>query len=371
MIELYRRAFNEELSGVKVAKAPGRVNLIGEHTDYNDGFVLPVPIDRHVWIAAKRTEGDVLNMFAADYGEMASSKLDDIEFDRERLWANYVVGVADVLMRNGHLLGGANLAISGDVPIGAGLSSSAAIEVASVKAFTKLFDLEIDAVEMAYIGKSAENDFVGVKSGIMDQFVGSLGRKDHALFIDCRTNEFRHIPLDPDYSIVIVNTMVKRELASSAYNERRMQCEEGVRVLGESLAGVDALRDVTPQDFKEHSDALPDVIARRCRHVVYENARVIEAVEALEDGDMERFGELMYESHRSLRDDYEVSCEELDVLVEMARELPGTVGARMTGAGFGGCTVNVVEREETRDFIAEIKKMYLDETDLSPEVYLG
>ncbi|MCW3978591.1 MAG: galactokinase [Candidatus Bathyarchaeota archaeon] len=371
ILELFRRAFGGELSGVEVAKAPGRVNLIGEHTDYNDGFVLPVPIDRHVWIAAKRTEGDMLSLFAADYGERASSKLDEIEFDRERLWANYVMGVADVLMRNGHVLGGANLVISGDVPIGAGLSSSAAIEVASIRAFTKIFNLEIDAVEMAYIGKSVENDFVGVQSGIMDQFVGSLGRKDHALFIDCRTNEFRHIPLDPDYSIVIVNTMVKRELASSAYNERRMQCEEGVRVLGESLAGVDALRDVTPRDFEEHRDALPDVIAKRCHHVVYENARVIEAVEALEDDDMERFGELMYESHRSLRDDYEVSCEELDVLVETARMLPGAVGARMTGAGFGGCTVNIVEGEKTQDFIAEIKKRYLDETGLSPEVYLG
>jgi len=371
ILELFRRAFGGELSGVEVAKAPGRVNLIGEHTDYNDGFVLPVPIDRHVWIAAKRTEGDVLSLFAADYGERASCKLDEIEFDRERLWANYVMGVADVLIRKGHVLGGANLAISGDVPIGAGLSSSAAIEVASVRAFTKIFDLEIDAVEMAYIGKSVENDFVGVQSGIMDQFVGSLGRKDHALFIDCRTNEYRHIPLDPDYSIVMVNTMVKRELATSAYNERRMQCEEGVRVLGESLAGIKALRDVMPQDFEEHRDALPVVIAKRCRHVVHENARVIDAVKALEDGDMERFGELMYESHRSLRNDYEVSCEELDVLVETARMLPGAVGARMTGAGFGGCTVNIVEGEKTQDFIAEIKKRYLDETGLSPEVYLG
>lgn len=371
MLELYRRAFREEQSGVKVAKAPGRVNLIGEHTDYNDGFVLPVPIDRHVWIAAKKTEGDVLSLFAADFGERASSKLNEIEFDPERLWANYVMGVADVLMRKGHVLRGANLAISGDVPIGAGLSSSAAIEVASIRAFTRLFDLEINAVEMAYIGKSVENDFVGVQSGIMDQFVGSLGRKNHALFIDCRTNEFRHIPLDPDYSIVIANTMVKRELASSAYNERRTQCEEGVRILGESLGGIDALRDVSPRDFEEHRDALPDVIAKRCRHVVYENARVIEAVEALEDRDIGRFGELMYESHRSLRDDYEVSCKELDVLVEMARDLPGTVGARMTGAGFGGCTVNIVERENTRDFIAEIQKGYLDETGLSPEVYMG
>jgi galactokinase len=205
----------------------------------------------------------------------------------------------------------------------------------------------------------------------MDQFVGSLGRKDHALFIDCRTNEYRHIPLDPDYTIVMVNTMVKRELTTSAYNERRRQCEEGVRVLRKRLPKIEALRDVTPEDFEQFNETLPEVISKRCRHVVYENARVIEAVEALESGDMERFGGLMYESHSSLRHDYEVSSKELDFLVETARGLPGTAGARMTGAGFGGCTVNIVEREKTEDFVEAVKKLYLNETGFEAEVYLG
>jgi galactokinase len=344
MRELYGQAFREDPSAVTVTKAPGRVNLIGEHTDYNDGFVMPVPIDRHVWVAAKEKDGNTVNLHAADYGENASFKLDDVRFDSVHLWANYVIGVADVLMGKGYPIGGANMVISGDVPIGAGLSSSAAMEVATVRVFADLFDLRIDPLEMAYIGKSAENNFVGVQSGIMDQFVGSLGRKDHALFIDCRTNEYRHIPLDPDYTIVIVNTMVRRELTTS---------------------------DVTPEDFEQFKETLPEVIAKRCRHVVYENARVIEAVEALESGDMERFGGLMYESHSSLRHDYEVSSTELDFLVETARGLPGTAGARMTGAGFGGCTVNIVESEKTEDFVEAIQKNYLNETGFKAEVYLG
>ena len=371
MRELYWQAFRENPSAVTVAKAPGRVNLIGEHTDYNDGFVMPVPIDRHVWVAAKEKDGNTVNLYAADYGENVSFKLDDIRFDGVHPWANYVIGVADVLMGKGYPIGGANMVISGDVPIGAGLSSSAAIEVATIRVFADLFDLRIDPLEMAYIGKSVENDFVGVQSGIMDQFVGSLGRKDHALFIDCRTNEYRHIPLDPDYTIVMVNTMMRRELTTSAYNERRMQCEEGVRLLGESLPKIIALRDVTPEDFELFKESLPEVIAKRCRHVVYENARVIEAVEALESGDMERFGGLMYESHSSLRHDYEVSSTELDFLVETASGLPGTAGARMTGAGFGGCTVNIVEREKTEDFVEAVKKLYLNETGFEAEVYLG
>jgi galactokinase len=371
MRELYGQVFGEDPSAATVARAPGRVNLIGEHTDYNEGFVMPVPIDRYVWVAANQRDGNTVNLHAADYGENASFKLDDVRFDRDHPWANYVIGVADVLMGKGHSIGGANMVIGGDVPIGAGLSSSAAMEVATIRVLDDLFDLGIDPLEMAYIGKSAENDFVGVQSGIMDQFVGSLGRKDHALFIDCRTNEHAHIPLDPDYVIVMVNTMVRRELTTSAYNERRRQCEEGVRLLGKRLPEIGALRDVTPEDFEQFKETLPEVIMKRCRHVVYENARVIEAVEALKSGDMERFGRLMYESHSSLRHDYEVSCTELDFLVETAKGLPGTAGARMTGAGFGGCTVNIVERAKTEHFVEQVQKRYLKETGFEAEVYLG
>ena len=366
---LYRRTFGGDAREVAVYKAPGRVNLIGEHTDYNEGFVLPVPLGRHVWIAAERTDTDAVNLYAADYGEEASFNLDHIEYDREHLWANYPMGVANALMERGYTIGGANMAISGDVPIGAGLSSSAAIEIAAIRAFVGLYSLEIDPVEMAYVGKSAENDFVGVQSGIMDQFVGALGCMGHALFIDCRTNEYEHIPLDPDFTVVTVNTMVKRELTSSAYNERRWQCEEGVSTLRESLPHIKALRDVSPQEFERHQSSLSNVVRKRCRHVVAENERVLEAVEALKEGEMTSFGGLMYESHASLRDDYEVSCAELDALVEAAQGIRGTIGARMTGAGFGGCTVNMVERDRIHSFTNEIREKYRAATGIQAEVY--
>jgi len=356
--------------GVRVTRAPGRVNLIGEHTDYNEGYVLPVPIDRHVWIAAGRRGDRTVNLWADDLHERAEFQVDGTEYDGEHRWANYVIGVADVLLRKGYVLGGADMVIKGDVPQGAGLSSSAAIEMASARAFAGLFGLEIDPVEMAYMGKSAENEFVGVQCGIMDQFVSALGRPDHALLIDCRTNEYDHIPLDPGFKVVVVNTMVKRELASSAYNERRAQCEEGVRLLRTSLPHVRALRDVSIEDFEKHQHGLPDVVLKRCRHVISENSRVLEAVEALRAKRLDRFGEFMYESHESLRDDYEVSSPELDALVEAARGTPGAVGARMTGAGFGGCTVNMVRKEDARGFTRTIRDRYRDITGLEAEVYL-
>lgn len=370
MLGLYREAFREDEGGAMIAKAPGRVNLIGEHTDYNDGFVLPVPLDRYIWISGKQRGDDELNIYAYDYGERARFELKDIEFDDSHLWANYVTGVAYIMMERGYELGGANLVIRGNVPQGAGLGSSGALEMATAKILKGLFELDIDSVEMAYIGKSAENDFVGVQSGIMDQFVSALGRRGKALLIDCRTNEYKHISLDPGYGVVVVNTMVRRELASSAYNERREQCEEGVRGLRRYLPQIWALRDVTPEDFERLQDHLSPVIRKRCGHVVSENARVLKAVEAIRSGEMAWLGGLMYESHESLRDDYEVSCGELDVLVEAARRIPGTIGARMTGAGFGGCTVNIVQEKQTEKFVRMIRGRYFDETGLLAEVYV-
>jgi len=369
-----RGIFLERFGGghqeVRVTRAPGRVNLIGEHTDYNEGYVLPVPIDRHVWVATGRRGDRTVNLWADDFREQAEFQIDRTEYDVEHLWANYIIGVADVLLKKGYILGGADMVIKGEVPQGAGLSSSAAIEMASAGAFVELFGLEIDPVEMAYVGKSAENEFVGVQCGIMDQFVSALGRPDHALLIDCRTNEYDHIPLDPGFKVVVVNTMVKRELASSAYNERRAQCEEGVKLLRTSLPHVRALRDVSIEDFEKHQYGLPDVVLKRCRHVISENSRVLEAVEALRAKRLDRFGELMYESHESLRDDYEVSSPELDALVEATRGTPGTVGARMTGAGFGGCTVNMVRKEDTRGFTRTIRDHYRNFTGVEAEVYL-
>jgi len=370
MKRIFANVFGRRNDEAKVTKAPGRVNLIGEHTDYNDGFVLPTPISRHVWAAAATNESGTANLYAGDYDERASFDLDDIRFDVYHSWANYVMGVAWALLEEGHSLGGVDLAISGDVPVGAGLSSSAAIEVAVARMFVHLFGLEIDPVELAYIGKRAENEFVGVQSGIMDQFVGSLGRLGEALFIDCRTNEHESIPMPEGVRVVIVNTMVVRELQSSAYNERRRQCEEGVRMLRKEIPNVQALRDVSLGGLQRFRGVLPDVIMKRCIHVVSENSRVLEAVKAFRDDDVVSFGELMYDSHVSLRDDYEVSCAELDILVEAAKGIRGTLGARMTGAGFGGCTVNLVEEDRVPHFAKEIVERYRSATGTVPDVYM-
>ncbi len=368
MNALFREAFGGD-GDVTVTKASGRVNLIGEHTDYNDGYVMPVPLDMHVWVSGRSREDDLVRVYAADSGEWAEFDLKAMEYEVERLWANYPQGVAWALAEKGHQLQGADLVISGDVPIGAGLSSSAALEVASVRMFGELSGLRLDPVEVAYTGKRAENDFVGVQSGIMDQFVASLGVPGSTLFIDCRTDEYRRIPLPMGARIMVVDTTVKRELASSAYNERRAQCEEGVRMLSENLDGVSALRDVSSEDLERFGASLPDLILRRCRHVVEENARVLDAVKALEAGDAERLGELMDASHESLRADYEVSSDELDILVDAAREIPGTLGARMTGAGFGGCTVNLVKEENVEFFVDRIKERYMRSTGLEAIVY--
>lgn len=368
MSALFREAFGDD-EGITVTKASGRVNLIGEHTDYNDGYVMPVPLDMHVWVAGRSRVDDLVRVYAADYGEWAEFDLKAMEYDVERLWANYPQGVAWALAESGHQLQGADLVISGDVPIGAGLSSSAALEVASVRMFGELSGLRLDPVDVAYTGKRAENDFVGVQSGIMDQFVASLGVPGSALFIDCRTDEYRCIPLPSEIRVVVVDTTVKRELASSAYNERRAQCEEGVRMLSENMDGVSALRDVSSEDLERLGASLPDLILRRCRHVVEENTRVLDAVKALEAGDAARLGKLMDASHESLRTDYEVSSDELDALVDAAREIPGTLGARMTGAGFGGCTVNLVKEENVEFFIDRIKERYIRSTGLEAIVY--
>ena len=369
MLGIFEEAFDGGSDGVVVARAPGRVNLIGEHTDYNDGFVLPVPLDRSLWAAGRRTEADEVRLYADDFRERMSFRLGEIRYDDGHRWANYVMGVVKVFLETGYDLGGADVALKGDVPLGAGLSSSAALEMATARLLLGMFDLEVDPVELAYMCKQAENEFVGVECGIMDQFVSALGVEGSALLIDCRTNEYEQIPLARGFDVVIVNTMVKRELTSSAYNERRRQCSEGVRLLSGRLPRVEALRDVSIEDLERNLDLLPPVIARRCRHVVSENARVLEAAEALRRGDMTGFGASMYESHESLRADYEVSCMELDTLVETARAIPGTVGARMTGAGFGGCTVNIVEGNLTDGFSEQIKERYRQATGIRAEVY--
>jgi galactokinase len=354
-----------------VVRAPGRVNLIGEHTDYNDGFVLPVAIDRQVLVAAAPRPDRAVHLYAMDFQAQVSFSLDDIRHDEQQRWSNYQRGVAWVLQEEGLDLVGLEAVITSDVPIASGLSSSAAIEVSMATTWQLLSGFELDPARLALLCQRAENQFVGANCGIMDQFISVLGRRDHALLIDCRSLDYRLVPLPPGVAIVVADTMKRRGLVDSEYNARRRECEEGARLLGEHLPGVRALRDVTPQQFAEHAQKLPPVIRRRCRHVISENARVEGAVAALGAGDVAAFGELMVASHRSLRDDYQVSCWELDVMVEAALRMKGVHGSRMTGAGFGGCTVSLVADEAVEAFGQGVQAAYEAQTGRRPQIYVS
>ena len=346
------------------------MNLIGEHTDYNDGFVMPAALDFSTWVHLSPLEQHRLQIFSENFNEEFGVDLDDPNLGARGHWSDYPIGVAVVMERAGYRLRGARLRIRGDVPIGSGLSSSAAIEVATACALTANSGLQIDKRELALLCQRAENEFVGAHVGIMDQFVSLFGQAQHALLLDCRSLEFKLLPLPDIVRLIICNTMVKHALASSAYNERREQCEAGVRHLARFYPNVKALRDVTIEQLEEHRRELPEVIYRRCRHVITENARVIEAGEALEQHDLSRFGRLMGASHVSLRDDYEVSAEELDLMVELARKVDGVYGARMTGGGFGGSTVNLVKAEHADEFRARVAESYERVTKIKPEIYI-
>jgi galactokinase len=375
MIDLgaLRRTF-ETLYGrePRLFSAPGRVNLIGEHTDYNDGFVLPMAIDRRTVVAAAARSDRRVRVRSLNLEEAAEFNLDSPGTPLRRHWLDYVEGVARILEEGGLRLGGADLAIESEVPVGAGLSSSAALEVSVGLALISVSGAEIDGVQLALVGQAAEHKYVGANVGIMDQFTAALARRGHALLIDCRTLEWSPIPLNmPDTAVVVCDTRVKHELASSEYNTRRAECERGVRLLREFLPGIKALRDVSPEELKEHERHLPEPIRRRCRHVVSENARTLACADALRAGRLEEMGRLMALSHESLRDDYEVSSPELDLLVEIANTLRiATVGARMTGGGFGGCTVNLVRRAALEEFQEVIRREYSRVTNIDPVIYL-
>jgi galactokinase len=365
----------ESAAAMRLFRAPGRVNLIGEHTDYNDGFVLPMAIDRETCVAARTRADRRVRLYSLNVGEHAEFDL-DAPGERERgIWLDYVEGIAQALERRGVRLGGADLAVSSDVPVGAGLSSSAALEVSSGLALASLAGVEIDRVTLALAGQEAEHTYVGAKVGIMDQFIAALGQAGHALLIDCRTLETRAIPVDTRETLIaICDTRVKHELSASEYNTRRAECEQGVELLRRAgLDGIHALRDVSESDLQEYGGALPDVIGRRCRHVVTENARTLAAADALGRGRLEEMGQLMLASHASLSRDYEVSCRELDLLVDIAMSVAGgaTLGARMTGGGFGGCTVNLVRRDALAEFSETITREYTNATGLTPNIYVS
>ncbi len=354
---------------MRTFRAPGRVNLIGEHTDYNDGFVMPAAIDFSTWVEVSPLEQHKLQIFSQNFQEEIEVDLDDRNLSARGHWSDYPLGVAVILERAGHRLRGARLQIRGEVPIGAGLSSSASVEVATACALVANSGLKIDPRELALLCQRAENEFVGARVGIMDQFISLFGQAQKALLLDCRSLEFRLLPFPDKVRLIICNTMVKHELASSAYNERRAQCEAGVKHLAKFFPNVIALRDVTIEQLEAHRDGLPDVVYRRCRHVITENERVLAAGDALERDDPKRFGDLMAESHRSLRDDYEVSCNELDLMVELAQSVEGVYGARMTGGGFGGCTVNLVAETRVEEFRRDMTEQYERITKLRPEIY--
>jgi galactokinase len=369
MIEdAFKKAFSS--TPEVIVRAPGRVNLIGEHTDYNEGFVLPAAIDRAIAFAGRRRPDRLVRVHSLDFQDAVEFSLDDIARDSQHSWSNYLRGVSKFLEEDGHRLTGAEVVFGGDVPREAGLSSSAAVEVGAAVFWKKLLKLELDPVYLVKLSRRAENEFVGVPCGIMDQFISALGRRDHALFLDCRDLSYRHVPLRGEVKIVVCNSGIKRALAQSEYEVRLKQCRQAVAQIASTGLGVNSLRDVELSDLETAAHALSELLLRRARHVVTENQRVLEALQVLEAGDLERFGELMNASHESLRDDYEVSSQELDALVELAWKQPGVLGARMTGAGFGGCTVNLVRAEAAEAFAAAVCKGYERALGLKAETYI-
>jgi len=354
----------------RMFRAPGRVNLIGEHTDYNDGFVMPAAIGLSTWVTSAPRDDRTVSVFSENFSERIEFELDDQNQRAKGHWSDYVKGVAITLEHAGHRLRGADLRIRGEVPIGSGLSSSAALEVASGYALLTNSGLSVDRMQLAELCQRAENEFVGMRCGIMDQFVSCHGQAGKALLLDCRSLEYKLLPLPEDARVAICNTMVKHALATSEYNARRLECEAAVDRFARRRPNVRALRDVTEVDLGLYGGDLSEVIFRRSRHVITENARVLQAGAALEKGDLAAFGQLMNSSHRSLRDDYEVSCKELDLMVELARQVRGVYGARMTGGGFGGCTVNLIGAENVEEFKQAVALGYEKATGLAPDIYV-
>ncbi len=351
--------------------APGRVNLIGEHTDYNGGYVFPCALQYGTYLLARPNNSDTIHFATTNFDQRISVPASNYSKPETR-WVRYPLGVMDQIVKRGFRLSGMDLLFSGDVPSGAGLSSSASIEMVTGIAVNALLNLNLDMIDLIKIGQKAENEYVGVNCGIMDQFASGMGKKDHAVLLDCATLDYEQVPLVlGDYSIVISNTNKRRGLADSKYNERRAECEKSVEEISKTEKIVQ-LGDLSYSKYLEFQSLIPDeTVRRRAHHVVSENQRCLDAVEALKASDLKLFGQLMNASHDSLRDDYEVTGVELDTLVEEARKIDGVLGSRMTGAGFGGCTVSLVHKEKLNDFIKEVGSAYHARTGLKPDFYTG
>lgn len=353
-------------------QAPGRVNLIGEHTDYNEGFVMPFAIDRRAIVAGSRRKDSILNVFARDLGEVVAIDLNDEIVTRRGTWVDFVEGTFRMIAEGvGQTFLGADVILTSTVPVGAGLSSSAAIEMALGFALMSLNGEAIDRKSLALAGQQVEHRFVGTRSGVMDQFAAVFSRSGSAMLLDCRSLEIDYVPIEIDgVAIVVVDSRIKHDLASSEYNTRREECEAGVAILREHLPGVTTLRDVTGDVFERYMHLLPETIGRRCRHVISENHRTLAAAAAFREKNVRTAGALMTASHASLRDDYEVSCPELDELVENALTVDGVYGSRMTGGGFGGCTVNLMDRASLDEFRTVTVEGYESRFGREPDVYI-
>ncbi len=350
-------------------QSPGRINIIGEHTDYNDGYVLPAAIDKKTVTRLRRNGSDShCYLKASNLGETFSFDLRRMDRQPEG-WQNYLLGVVDELQQLGCTLRGFDCEFYGEVPIGGGMSSSAALECSFIYGLNELFELGMDTFQMIKTAQKAENNFVGMKCGIMDQFASMMGRKDHVILLDCRSLEYQYFPLQMDgYQILLLNTNVSHSLASSEYNTRRYECEEGVAHLQKAFPEITSLRDARYDQLQQCRSAMPETVFRRCHHVVTEINRVLEATEALQRGKLAYLGELMYQSHDSLQNQYEVSCPELDFLVDRTREKNFILGARMMGGGFGGCTINIIEKSMRGPFVEEVSRQYFNHfgIDLTP-----
>jgi galactokinase len=364
--QAFRERFNKE---PLVIGAPGRVNLIGEHTDYNYGFVLPGAVDKRIYVAIAPNETNTVNVFASQFNESYSFSLDIT--GPQKGWMNYLLGVSYHIQQQGKKIGGVDLVIDGDIPVGAGMSSSAALCSAYGFALNELFQLGLSRMDLAFIGQKTEHTFVGVKCGIMDQFASLHGKKGHVMKLDCRSLEYEYIPFDfPGYKIVLVNSMVSHSLAGSEYNVRRQQCEEGVAILQKHYPDIKSLRDVEPAQLLQHQAELPPVVFDRCSFIVYEKERLLAGCDALKKNDLTTFGKLMFATHEGLSKKYSVSCTELDFLAECAQHISGVAGARMMGGGFGGCTINIVQADAVDTFTQKIQTAFNGLFKVIPEVYV-
>ncbi|HWZ12840.1 MAG TPA: galactokinase [Acidobacteriaceae bacterium] len=367
VLALHRQRFGEPAA---MFAAPGRANLIGEHTDYSEGFVMPAAIDFSTVAAISPRDDSRAVMYSANFDDLVEHSIAHVTAGRRDHWTDYPAGVLWSLEQEGLRFPGFNLTVAGDVPVGAGLSSSASIEVAVAMALLALSNQQLDLKRLAQICQRAENGFVGANSGIMDQLVVCCGKADHAMMLDCRTLDFKLVEIPSHVRIVLCNSMVKHSISGGEYNTRRAEIEEGVKILQRQNPSIKFLRDATMDDLLAHKAEMPDNVFRRCRHVITENQRVLDGAAAFESGDLKHFGQLMKQSHDSYRNDFEASCEECDILVELAQKLPGCYGARLTGGGFGGCTVNLVEDTDADAFVEAMRDGYKRAAGITAEIYL-